>query len=159
MEGDIMTEEVKHGLDKTERVPHYGRALEMTTVCYCGEKFTATVPADLDPSDPRAYDNAWHEAVNEAFKAIRDHEIFTWKQVTGRVVPTEDAISQIGEGVHTGLRKGSYQSDSHAIWKTIYDSKTSAWHDGVAWFVEVMKMTGYAIVKLEEDDSVEGTKL
>jgi adenine deaminase len=43
----------------------------------------------------------------------------------------EEFQSLLGEGLHTGLRKGSDAEDAHVLWNAIADSETSAWSDAV----------------------------
>jgi len=137
------TETVKHGYDHSRRDnPQYGPldARTCTTYCVCGESFSYG-PADLP---------TWSERVNAAFKALSAHEESFWAPVSGKIVPSYDVVSLIGEGVHTGLRKGSFEKDSHDLWQAIHDSRTGAWGQAVTYAIECLAMDGYVLVKVDK---------
>lgn len=71
-----------------------------------------------------------------------------------KLVPLSEAeaIEQIGVGVHTGLRKGTEAPDSGALWDAIAASKTSAWHDAVAFCVWGLEQMGIGLYKKESPD-------
>lgn len=62
-------------------------------------------------------------------------------------VSVDDLAGNIGEGVHTGLRKGSEAEDSHTLWKAISDSDTSAWSDAVQFCAEGLDYMGYKVYR------------
>lgn len=66
-------------------------------------------------------------------------------------VDIDTAKSLIGEGVHTGLRKGSEAPSSTMIWSAISDSGDSAWDDALAFCVEGLESMGYHLFKVEPD--------
>ena len=51
------------------------------------------------------------------------------------VIGHNELRSHIGEGVHTGLRKGGDAPSGPDLWKAIGDSQDSAWSDAVAFCV------------------------
>lgn len=63
------------------------------------------------------------------------------------VVDHETACSLIGEGVHTGLRKGSDAPNSAVLWRGISDSTDSAWPDAVEYCLYGLESMGYKIVR------------
>lgn len=60
-----------------------------------------------------------------------------------------DAISMLGEGIHTGLRKGTEAPGSHAAWKSI-GAENSGWSEAVAFALWGLHEMGYAIVKVND---------
>lgn len=65
-------------------------------------------------------------------------------------VDDEDAQSLIGEGVHTGLRKGTDASGSADVWQAIA-LKDSGWPDAVAYAVEGLRSMGFVLCKVVDD--------
>ena len=68
-----------------------------------------------------------------------------WEQV-----PDTDAIDLIGEGVHTGLRKGRALDSpaSDRIWKAIADDASDeAWSAALEYAVDGLRVGGYALCK------------
>lgn len=67
------------------------------------------------------------------------------------MTPVDDktAASLLGEGIHTGLRKGTDAEDSHELWKAISDSDTTAWSDAIDYCLWGLKEMGYQIYKVE----------
>lgn len=130
-----MSEAVAHGLD-----PHKSRIERdrHTVWCLCGEKFTVF----FDP-DKRSI------GVGKAYEEATAHIWASRPLVNGRVVPQDEVISLIGEGVHVGLRKGTDAADAHDLWKAISDSKTDAWSDAVGFLAYTLEQAGYALVKKE----------
>lgn len=63
-----------------------------------------------------------------------------------KVVTREDFCDLLGEGIHTGLRKGTDAPDAHALWKAIADSETGAWQDAIEYAVEGLIETGFTLV-------------
>lgn len=71
-----------------------------------------------------------------------------WKPVDHKA-----AVSHIGEGVHTGLRKGAGAPGSPELWKAIADND-EAWHDAVEFFVYGLEYMGMALCeKVETEDT------
>jgi len=72
--------------------------------------------------------------------------------------PVDDntATSLLGEGIHTGLRKGSEAPSSTTLWRAISDSDDSAWADALAFCVEGLREMGYVLCKQDEGEAVEG---
>lgn len=56
----------------------------------------------------------------------------------------------IGEGVHTGLRKGSEAPSSRLLWDIISTVPDTAWSDALAFMVEGLGYVGYHLVKGDE---------
>jgi hypothetical protein len=65
-------------------------------------------------------------------------------------IDTDTAASLIGEGIHTGLRKGSEAPSSATLWRAIAESDDSAWEDAVAFCLWGLEYSGYAICKKVE---------
>ncbi len=65
-------------------------------------------------------------------------------------VPEEELADLIGEGVHTGLRKGSEAPSSHSLWEAISDSNDSAWGDAAAYCADCLRAMGYKVTKEAE---------
>lgn len=64
-------------------------------------------------------------------------------------VSEEDFKSLIGEGVHTGLRKGTDAPEAHDLWVAISESE-KAWSEAIAYAVWGIKYMGYKLVKEEK---------
>lgn len=77
-------------------------------------------------------------------------------KVTGTVPPDEDIISMIGEGIHTGLRKGSDAPSSGPLWQAISKSDDGAWTDALKWFLWGLRYSGWQIVKVDNTREVVG---
>lgn len=67
--------------------------------------------------------------------------------------PIEDDLATeiIGEGLHTGLRKGSEAEDAHALWVAIKQSDTSAWSDALDYLVWGLGEMGLAVCRKESE--------
>lgn len=65
--------------------------------------------------------------------------------MTYEPVTDEAAADLIGEGVHTGLRKGSEAASSGPLWRAISESEDGAWSDAVRYCVWGLKTMGYVI--------------
>lgn len=65
-------------------------------------------------------------------------------------VDKETALSLLGEGIHTGLRKGTDAAGSHAAWKAI-SANDSGWSDALEFFYWGLEYMGYAVCKVEEE--------
>lgn len=65
-------------------------------------------------------------------------------------VDDETAKSLIGEGVHTGLRKGTDAWNSGNTWRAIA-APESGWSDAIHFAVEGLKGMGYRLCKVEKD--------
>jgi hypothetical protein len=70
--------------------------------------------------------------------------------VTWVPVSQDDATSIIGEGVHTGLRKGTDAPGSPELWDAIRESPR-AWSEALAYFVWGLDQMGMALCKKESD--------
>jgi hypothetical protein len=70
---------------------------------------------------------------------------------TTTYTPVDDdtATSLLGEGIHTGLRKGSGAPEAPDLWQAISDSP-AAWSDALAYAVWGLGVMGYAVCKKEE---------
>ena len=68
------------------------------------------------------------------------------KRVTWVPVDDNEAASLIGEGVHTGMRKGSDRPDSHTLWKAV-QSHDDVWSDALAYCIDGLSSMGYALCK------------
>lgn len=64
-----------------------------------------------------------------------------------RPVPDDEAMSLIGEGVHTGLRKGSEAPSSSHLWRHISESDDGGWTDALRFAVEGLQEMGYVLCK------------
>lgn len=62
-------------------------------------------------------------------------------------VDADEVCSLLGEGVHTGLRKGSEAPSSGPLWRAISESKDSAWSDAIAYAVWGLEHMGYRVCK------------
>jgi len=61
-------------------------------------------------------------------------------------VTDEEATSAIGEGLHTGLRKGTDAPEAPALWEAISASST-AWSEALDFLVWGLHHMGYAVCK------------
>lgn len=64
-------------------------------------------------------------------------------------VSDEDFKSLLGEGIHTGLRKGTDAPEAHDLWVAISES-SKAWGVAIAYAVWGIKYMGYKLVKEEK---------
>jgi hypothetical protein len=71
---------------------------------------------------------------------MSDTSISTWEPVDA-----DEAASLIGEGVHTGLRKGSDAEGAHDLWLAIDKLSTSAWSDALEYMVSGLEYMGYQL--------------
>lgn len=62
-------------------------------------------------------------------------------------VDDETAMSVLGEGIHTGLRKGSEAPSSGPLWRAITDSKDGAWPDALRYCVWGLDQMGLALCR------------
>lgn len=67
----------------------------------------------------------------------------------GTKISDEDALSLLGEGIHTGLRKGSEAPSSGPLWRAISESDDGAWADALRYCLWGLGEMGYAIIKVE----------
>lgn len=68
------------------------------------------------------------------------------QQYAWQPVSDQSARSIIGEGVHTGLRKGTEAPGAHQLWKAIQASDR-AWSEALGFFVWGLDQMGYALCK------------
>jgi len=66
-------------------------------------------------------------------------------------VDVEMARSLLGEGIHTGLRKGTDAPGAHDLWVAIHDS-TEAWSEAIDFAIWGLVSMGYELCKREEKD-------
>lgn len=66
-------------------------------------------------------------------------------------LPASEAASIIGEGLHTGLRKGTDAPEAHDLWTAVRDSNR-AWSEALAYLVDGLDYMGLALCKKEESD-------
>lgn len=59
-------------------------------------------------------------------------------------VSLDEAQSLIGEGLHTGLRKGTEADGAHDLWVAINDS-AGAWDDALAYCMWGLESMGYKL--------------
>lgn len=71
------------------------------------------------------------------------------KDKTYKDVSDEDFKSLLGEGIHTGLRKGTDAPGAHDLWVSISNSG-QAWSGAVAYAVWGLKYMGYKLVEEEK---------
>jgi hypothetical protein len=68
-------------------------------------------------------------------------------------VDDNEAASIIGEGLHTGFRKGSSDPKAADLWNAVHDCGT-AWSDGLSFLIWGLDVMGMALCKkVETDDS------
>jgi len=70
--------------------------------------------------------------------------------VTGTVPSQEDVISMLGEGIHTGLRKGTDAPSSGPLWQAIRASDDGAWGDALRFALWGLRYSGWEIVKVTD---------
>jgi len=63
-----------------------------------------------------------------------------------QVVAGSELASVIGEGLHTGLRKGTDAPESAALWRAISESDR-AWHEALAFLVDGLASMGFVVTK------------
>jgi hypothetical protein len=68
----------------------------------------------------------------------------TWTPVSD-----EDAASLIGEGLHTGFRKGTDAPESAGLWQAI-DRSDRAWPEALAFLISGLKSMGYQLCERDE---------
>lgn len=75
-----------------------------------------------------------------------------------RYVPVDkdEAASIVGEGIHTGLRKGTDAENSGDTWRAIA-APESGWSDAIGFFMWGLDYMGMALCKKEPDDMPEPT--
>lgn len=61
-------------------------------------------------------------------------------------ISRETAMSVIGEGVHTGLRRGSDAPESGPLWRAIRESD-QAWADALEYCIDGLEVMGLAICR------------
>lgn len=68
--------------------------------------------------------------------------------------PLEDAEAAelIGEGIHTGLRKGTEAPSSILLWQAISDSDDGAWSEALTYLVQGLTYLGYKLCTRVPDD-------
>lgn len=64
-----------------------------------------------------------------------------------RVVPREKAMDLIGEGLHTGLRKGC--DGGSGAWNAISDMAPDEWSGALRFLVDGLESMGYGLVEFE----------
>lgn len=71
--------------------------------------------------------------------------------MTTRYVPVsdEDTTSLLGEGIHTGLRKGTDAPGAHETWMAI-NTNDEAWSEALDWAVWGLHEMGFVLCKVEE---------
>lgn len=65
-------------------------------------------------------------------------------------ISEEDALSLLGEGIHTGFRKGTDAAGSSLAWRAI-SAPDSGWEDALKFFLDGLDFMGFAIVKKVEE--------
>lgn len=61
-------------------------------------------------------------------------------------VDNDEATSLIGEGLHTGLRKGTDAPEAHDLWESIRNSD-QAWSDALNYLMWGLETMGYRLCK------------
>jgi hypothetical protein len=64
-----------------------------------------------------------------------------------RTLSDDEAKSIIGEGLHTGLRKGTAAPSSAALWQAISDSDDGAWTEALDFLVWGLHEMGITLVQ------------
>jgi hypothetical protein len=62
-------------------------------------------------------------------------------------VDKDVAAELIGEGVHTGLRKGSEAPSSATLWRAISESNDGAWSDALAYCMLGLESMGFVLCR------------
>lgn len=65
-------------------------------------------------------------------------------------VPREDAMSLIGEGLHTALRKIGDSVEAAEAWEAIDEMDGEEWTGYLAFVIEGMRYSGYEVCQKEE---------
>jgi hypothetical protein len=68
-------------------------------------------------------------------------------------ISEEDWCSILGEGIHTGFRKGTDHPRAHDYWKLIAEMPGELWGDVLAWTVECLQDMGLIEFRGDNDDS------
>ena len=68
--------------------------------------------------------------------------------IVGKTVDRETVLSLLGEGIHTGLRKGSDAPSAPRLWDAIRGSKDGAWGDALDYALWGLRYMGYDVVKV-----------
>lgn len=73
------------------------------------------------------------------------------RQVSGETVSDEEFKSMLGEGVHTGLRKGTDAPSAPTLHSAIANSDDGAWGDALGYAVGGLRYMGYELVKVKDE--------
>jgi hypothetical protein len=63
----------------------------------------------------------------------------------------DDWMSMIGEGLHTGFRKGSDHPENMKYWKIIQEMPTELWDDALRYLVSGLEYSGVIEVRKEDE--------
>lgn len=72
------------------------------------------------------------------------------RTVTGVVPPKDEILSMVGEGIHTGLRKGTDAESSGPMWQAIANSSDGGWSEALDWFLWGLRYSGWEIVRVTD---------
>ena len=72
------------------------------------------------------------------------------REVTGKTVSDEEFKNMLGEGVHTGLRRGTNANSAMGLHTAIAHSTDGAWGDALGYAVWGLRYMGYELVKVED---------
>jgi len=88
------------------------------------------------------------ERLAKSLEATRDPEVGTGADTKYTPLPRAECASIIGEGLHTGLRKGSDDPQTPDLWSAIHDAG-QAWSDALAYVVWGLDHMGLARCRKE----------
>lgn len=66
------------------------------------------------------------------------------------IASQSEVASILGEGLHTGLRKGTEAPEAHPLWLAIRDSER-AWSEALDFLVDGLDQMGLALCRKVED--------
>lgn len=100
------------------------------------------------PETHRALTNQVTElkSLAKALEAAGDPDVRTGAGASYTPLPPEECASVIGEGLHTGLRKGSDDPKAPDLWGSIHDAG-QAWSDALAFLAWGLDHMGLALCR------------
>lgn len=86
------------------------------------------------------------ESLLKSLEATGDPEARSEAGTTYTPLPPSECASVIGEGLHTGLRKGSDEPQAPDLWRAIHDAG-QAWSDALDYLVYGLDYMGLALCR------------
>lgn len=87
---------------------------------------------------------------------LSTHGLMLWSNEPWKVlvpapveIAADETVSILGEGIHTGLRKGTDAPEAHDLWMAISNSD-NAWSDALGYAVWGLGYMGLALVRKEK---------